>query len=100
MLKTHHSHAFPQHEDKRLLIDGAWIGDEEVCEGQMEEGDRCYNRFGRYERHRCVLLPLGMVVSVYLARPYRVRRRMKLPQVAKGGETGGKKGDAQEAKKK
>lgn len=66
--ETHHSHAFSQHEDKRLLIDGAWVGDEEVCERQMEKRDRCYNRFGRYERHRCVLLPLGMVVSVYLAR--------------------------------
>uniref|UniRef100_A0A0C4DIT9 Acyl-CoA thioesterase-like N-terminal HotDog domain-containing protein n=1 Tax=Fusarium oxysporum (strain Fo5176) TaxID=660025 RepID=A0A0C4DIT9_FUSOF len=30
--RTPHAHALSQHEHKRLLIDGAWIGDEEVCE--------------------------------------------------------------------
>lgn len=57
----------------------------------MEKRDRCYNRFGRYECHDCVSLPLGMVVSMYFARPYRVRRRLKLSPVAKEGESGSRK---------
>lgn len=71
---TYHSHAFAHHEHKCLLIDRAWVCEEEIAEREMEEGHGGDDCLGGYERHGCgsaSIRPEGLllfvVVGVYAA---------------------------------
>lgn len=53
VLWTYNSHAFSEDVDEALVVDGAGTGEEEVGDGEVEEGDGGDDGFGGYESHGC-----------------------------------------------